>query len=337
MVDIAIVGEAWGIDEARSRTPFIGAMSRELTPMLAEAGIHRADCLLTNVFNIRYDGKPEIFCGPKADALNGYGPLVASKYCREEFRPELDRLAAEILEANPNVIIPMGNTPLWALTGKTGISKQRGTTSLSTHTVSGFKILPTYHPAAIIHQWELRPVTVLDLMKAARESKFPEVRRPKVTVCVPETVEDIHEFIENNIRNGNILSVDIETAGEHITCIGFAPSTGCSLVIPFYDGRAKGRSYWKSQEDEMEAWTAVRHILGDASIPKLFQNGLYDISFLWRAYGIRVMGAEHDTMLLHHALQPESLKGLGFLGSIYTDHGAWKQMRGKVATIKGDE
>ena len=81
----------------------------------------------------------------------------------------------------------------------------------------------------------------------------------------------------------------------------------------------------------------TRNILGDIKIKKAFQNGLYDISFLWRAYGIRVMGAEHDTMLLHHALQPESLKGLGFLGSIYTDHGAWKQMRGKVATIKGDE
>jgi hypothetical protein len=70
---------------------------------------------------------------------------------------------------------------------------------------------------------------------------------------------------------------------------------------------------------------------------KLFQNGLYDIAFLWRAYGIKVMGAEHDTMLLHHALQPESLKGLGFLGSIYSDEGAWKQMREKVTTIKADE
>ena len=258
MTDVAVIGEAWGIDEARSRTPFIGAMSRELTPMLSEAGIHRADCLLTNVFNIRYDGKPEIFCGPKADALNGYGPLVASKYCREEFRPELDRLAAEILEANPNVIIPMGNTPLWALTGKTGISKQRGTTSLSTHTVSGFKILPTYHPAAIIHQWELRPVTVLDLMKAARESKFPEIRRPNVTIYVPETIEDLEEFyaryIENNIRNGNILSVDIETSGDQITCIGFATSRTTSIVVPFYDRRAKDRSYWHTSGDEYKAW-----------------------------------------------------------------------------------
>jgi len=53
--------------------------------------------------------------------------------------------------------------------------------------------------------------------------------------------------------------------------------------------------------------------------------------------GIRVLGAAHDTMLLHHALQPESLKGLGFLGSIYTDHGPWKAERKGTDTIKRDE
>ena len=41
-------------------------------------------------------------------------------------------------------------------------------------------------------------------------------------------------------------------------------------------------------------------------------------------------------MLAHHALQPESAKGLGFMGSIYTDEGAWKQER-KVSTIKKDD
>ena len=78
-------------------------------------------------------------------------------------------------------------------------------------------------------------------------------------------------------------------------------------------------------------------MLGRQRPAKLFQNGLYDIAFLWRAYGIKVMNASEDTMLLHHALQPEALKGLGFLGSVYTDEGAWKQMREKVATIKRDQ
>ena len=51
---------------------------------------------------------------------------------------------------------------------------------------------------------------------------------------------------------------------------------------------------------------------------------LYDISFLLRAYGIKTMNCAEDTMLLSHALQPEGLKGLGYLGSIYSDEGAWE-------------
>jgi hypothetical protein len=72
--------------------------------------------------------------------------------------------------------------------------------------------------------------------------------------------------------------------------------------------------------------------------PKVAQNGLYDLSFLWRSYGITVRAFQHDTMLLHHALQPESEKSLGFLGSIYTGEASWKLMRARgKTTIKRDE
>ena len=46
---IVIVGEAWGRDEAAASAPFVGASGSELTRILADAGINRADCLLTNV------------------------------------------------------------------------------------------------------------------------------------------------------------------------------------------------------------------------------------------------------------------------------------------------
>ena len=44
-------------------------------------------------------------------------------------------------------------------------------------------------------------------------------------------------------------------------------------------------------------------------------------------------------MLLHHALQPESPKGLDYLGSIYTNEAAWKltvRMKHK-GTIKKED
>ena len=327
-MNIAIVGEAWGEAEEKACAPFIGYSGQELTRMLEDAGIHRANCFLTNVFNLHPPGNQiEAFCGPKDEAITGYPALTKSKYLRREYIPELERLGEELVSVDPNIIIALGNTASWALLGRTAISKYRGTTELSTHTATGYKVLSTYHPAAVCRQWELRPTTVMDLMKAARESAFPEIRRPAVSVHIPETLQDLEDFHALHIRGCETLAVDIETVGQQITCIGFAPSTGDALVVPIFDRRRKNRSYWPDLIAEGQAWSFIQRILLDRTISKTFQNGLYDIAFLWRSYGLKVMNAQHDTMLLHHALQPESLKGLGFLGSIYTNEASWKLMR----------
>lgn len=336
MTNIAAVGEAYGEEEARQCLPFVGYSGSELTRMLDEAGIHRADIFLTNVFNLHPPGnKLEHFCGPKAEAIEGYPVLAKGRYIRAEFQPEMDRLAGELIDANPNVIIALGNTAMWALLGKTAISKFRGTTDISTHTATGFKVLPTYHPAAVCRQWELRPVTVLDLMKALRESEYPEIRRPQREIWIEPSLEDIERFVEEHIKGCQILSVDIETSGNQITCIGFAPSNMLALVVPFRDLRKKSKSYWPTQKQELKAWGLIKNILEDPGIKKVLQNALFDVSVLWRSYGIGVKGVEHDDMLLHHSLQPESLKGLGFLASVYCAEASWKHMR--VETLKREE
>lgn len=335
---ILILGEAWGVEEERERVPFCGASGWHLTQMLRDAGIERSECYLTNTFNFHPPRNDlTTLCGPKTSALWGYPPLAKSKYIRAEFAPELARLQQEILDENPNLILALGNTALWALLGTTGISKRRGTTVLSTHCVAGYKVLPTYHPAAVLREWSLRPVTVLDLCKARRESAFPEVIRPQREVWIEPALEDLETFFQQFLLGCPRLSVDIETSGVQITCIGFAPDRSVCLVVPFTDQRRASGSYWPSREAELMAWRFVIRCL-DLPCGKVFQNGLYDISFLWRSYGIRVRNPEHDTMLLHHALQPESPKGLDFLGSCYTNEASWKLMRKRHKdTIKRDE
>ena len=347
MADIFVLGEAWGRDEDREKAPFVGPSGWHLTQMLEAAGIRRVDCYLTNVFNFRPPGNDLSWvCGPKAEALDGYPVLLSSKptynywrggYVRADFESELTRLQAELMAENPNVVIALGNTAMWALLGKTAITKFRGTTASSTHTAAGFKVLPTYHPAAILRQPELRPIAIADLSKALRESTSPEVNRPEVTIYVPETVDEIQSFQRDFINEAAILSVDIETSGNQITCIGFAPSKKVAIVVPIHDRRKPGGSYWPTTEVECNVWKIILEICHRTHPSKVFQNGLYDIAFLWRSYKIAVRGAEHDTMLLHYSLQPESLKGLGFLGSVYTDHGPWKQERAHTKTIKKDE
>ena len=68
------------------------------------------------------------------------------------------------------------------------------------------------------------------------------------------------------------------------------------------------------------------------------QNFSYDMQYFWRTVGITCPKFFGDTMLLHHALQPELEKGLGFLGSIYTNEPSWKFMRQEHFTLKkGDD
>lgn len=275
-------------------------------------------------------------CGPKSEGIRGFPAIITSKYIRAEFEADLDALADEILRVDPNLILCLGNTALWALAGRTGVKTLRGTTLLSTHTAADYKLLPTYHPIAVIRQWDTRPTVVADLSKAAIENTFPEIRRPRREIWIEPTLADVTKFFAEHIRPNRLLSVDIETSGSRITCIGFAPTRELAIVIPFDDERAKGGCYWETPKLERACWELIRRVLSDGSIPKLFQNGLYDITFLWRAYGIKVMGAAEDTMLLHHALQPEALKGLGYLGSVYSDEGSWKGMR-KHETVKKED
>jgi len=337
MNDIVIIGESWGEHEERQGRPFVGPSGYELTRMLNEAGINRGDCYLTNVINARPPGnRIESFCDTRESGIVGYPALVKGMYLRAEFAGEIDRLAGELIEQNPNLIIALGNTALWAMRGQTGISKLRGTTLLSTHTVEGFKVLPTYHPAAVLRQWELRPTTVVDLIKARRESGYPEIRRPPREIWIEPTLTDMRLFHDRYISGAREVAVDIETAGEHITSISFSPNPRVSLVVPFLGPRRKERTYFPDLASEEKAWDFIRRILGDRAIRKVFQNGLFDIAFLWRAYGIPTYNAVDDTMLLHHSLQPESLKSLAYLGSIYTDEGAWKDLKKHSSTIKRD-
>lgn len=362
-----LLGEAYGENEAKLGRPFVGPSGVELLRMLNESGLIELtafdrdyindfyktgnpalldavwslhpEVYRTNVFNLHPPGnRLEHFCGPKAGAIPGWPALLTSKYVRREFERELERLGDEILSTDPNLIICLGNSALWALAGRTGVSKLRGTTLLSSHCISGYKLLPTYHPAAVLRQWELRPTTIADLMKASRETDYPDIRRPPREIWIEPSIEDIERFIAEEITplSNPLLSIDIETSGNRITCLGIAPSGQVGIVIPFDDSRQKSGCYWPSVTAEKQVWEIIRRVLEDTSTRKLFQNGAYDISFLWRAYGIRVYGACEDTMLLHHALHPESLKGLGYLGSIYSDEGAWKYMRKATETIKRD-
>jgi uracil-DNA glycosylase len=329
MMEIALVGEAWGEKEEEQGRPFVGTSGWLLDQLLSAVGISRSECLVTNCFNLRPKPSNDIknLCGPRTAGIPGLPQLSPGKYIRAEYAPELDRLYDEIRTANPNVIVAFGATAAWALLHSTGIRSIRGATTVTCRRVSErlgreYKVLPTYHPAAVAREWSIRPIVIADLDKARRQSVTPEFQRPARDIWIRPTLEDLATYDRDYIQPAESLACDIETKQDQITCIGFAPSPSTALVIPFFG--EDGRNYWPTVEEELVAWGYVRRWLAEK--PSVFQNGLYDLNFLWSRYGITAPLASEDTMLLHHAMQPEMEKGLAFLASIYTDAESWKFM-----------
>lgn len=333
---IALVGEAWGAEEAEARLPFIGASGRILNHMLRQSGIVREECFVTNVFNLQPQPKNDIInlCGPKAGGIPGMPALTKGKYARAEYASEVKRLYAEIASVRPNLVVCLGGTASWALLHSSGIRAIRGAPTWSS--ICDVKVIPTYHPAAIMRDYTLRPIVLADLSKAKDQAEFPEWRRPEREVWVEPTFDDLLRFEAEFINPSPNLASDIETIGDQITCIGFAPTVDRALVVPIFDPTKPGKNYWPTLSDEMKVWAWIRRMYQKRK-RHIFQNGMYDIHFLWRQYGISVSHASDDTMLLHHALQPEMQKGLGFLGSIYTDEAAWKIERKKNETAKKED
>lgn len=339
-----IIGEAYGQKEKEEGRPFVGASGWLLDQLLSQVGLSRKECFLTNVFNFQprgndiktlcgemYEGK---FVGYKqAGAVPGY-PRHSSGWIGQQYAGELARLEAEITGFAPTLIIALGGTASWFLLGDGRITKIRGSALMGRHKV---KVLPTYHPAAVLRDYSLRPIITADLYKAERESHYPELRRPVRFIHIEPSFADIKEFYRKYIAPSDDLSMDVETIGTQITCMGLAPSKDRALVIPFYDPTKPDNNYWPDTQSEVQVWQWIARLFRERKT-NIGQNFLYDAGFCWRSYGIPVWGMDggDDTMLMHHAMQPEMQKGLAFLGSIYTDEAPWKLERKNDSVKKED-
>lgn len=329
-----VVGQAPGSDDERLGVPFMGSSGRELKRMLVQAEIDPKEVFFTQVFLTKpHDGKIENFCGTKAEVGGKdytHPPLSMGKYFKPELLFELTRLAQEIQEVQPTLIIALGNVAIWALLGQTGISKMRGSKFQTTiEGAEGFDVIPTYEPSAVLRQWDLRVIVVQDLIKCERfvREGFRQISR---RLLVDPTIKEVEDWFNKWIFNNPppILSLDIETKRETITCIGFSPHPAEAICVPFFDPGQKDGNFWRTFDEEWRAYSLCKRVLEDPTIPKLGQNGLYDIQYLFR-YLIRVQNYTHDTMIRHHALYPEMEKGLGFMGTIYTDEAPWKLLRNR--------
>jgi uracil-DNA glycosylase len=171
---IAFVGEAPGAEEARMGRPFVGRSGRLLDEALAATGIERSRCLIANVFRYQPPGnKVGHFFASRARAKRDglalderWGAFGTSDRLLAAFSGEIDHLARTLATFAPKVVIALGRTPTWALTGRNGILDLRGR-ALPCRLLEGVSVIPTFHPSFILRgQFNQLPVFRADLALA---------------------------------------------------------------------------------------------------------------------------------------------------------------------------
>lgn len=325
--EVMVIGEAPGETELRTGTPFSGASGDELTRMLHESGFIRSELYITNVCKWRPpDNKIDEWISTTKKCPAGFVPLF-NRWVHPYIKQGYDQLEREIALVRPKLIIAVGNTALWALTGKEGITSWRGS-QLTTRN-GQINVIPTYHPAHILRNWDWRAIAVWDLKRAKgwltgehQPLQWNFVVRPSY-----EQVWGTLTWLEGMLGEGRVdLAIDLETRAGHIACIGLAWSRTQAICIPFMCVE-NDAGYWPL-EQEQEIILALRRVLTHPNCYGIGQNFLYDAQYTVRRWGF-IPSLKWDTMIQWHVRFPALPKALHFIASMVCDHYVYWKDDGK--------
>jgi DNA polymerase I-like protein with 3'-5' exonuclease and polymerase domains/uracil-DNA glycosylase len=337
---IMLIGEYWGEEEARRQAPFQGPSGILLNAMLHEAGIMRSECYLTNIFNScpQYL-EAETWIVTKKKDLRAHHLPFRDKYVLPIFLEAYKRLIEEIRLVQPNIIVTLGGSPLWALTGAWGVLKWRGS---QLHAIDdllgndkGPKLIPTVNPAAVLRESSLKSTVVLDLRRAARERETREYTNvPKwnflLRPSLPTVLKCLSQLTES-LDDGRLewIDLDLETRAGHIACAGISWSKEVALCIPFMCVE-NNEGYWNAEEETAIVLT-LYHLLTHPKVKVRGQNLLYDCQYTYRHWHF-VPRVAQDTMISHHSCFSGLKKSLAFQASMYCDHYVYWKDDGKTWT-----
>ena len=339
---IMIVGDAPSEFDLMKNMPFCSTQGMELDRMLNEAGILRSQCFVTNVCHHKPPANDmgewlvATVSPPRADNAKYSNKEWVSwrgKWCHPAVRSGYEQLVKHIALVRPSLVIALGNTALFALTGEWGIKSWRGSQlegSVEGHT---FKVIPAYHPSAVVRDWSTRAITVHDFRRAAHEAKsslpynvpsYDRIIRPNFT----QVVQWFAKAKVQMARGQTIISADFETRGGHPACFGMYVKGLPTICIPFMvDQVAESQedefSYW-ARDQEFWIWRELRALLTHRNCRIVGQNWSYDSQYLYR-FMLVTVPVFWDTMVTQHCIFPGMPKGLDYLSSMYCQfHRYWK-------------
>lgn len=220
-------------------------------------------------------------------------------------------LDEEINFHKPEYILALGNEPLLALTGRSGITKYRG--KIFDHP-SGAKVFPTLNPSSVKRNPGQRPGYAADLRLFVNGvlGRKSGIKKPKYSII--DNREKL-EKLKSILAKTKEITFDVETVSDYYKPDGKIVSLSATCVVktdkgdrffvfalPLYHGESVWRRKWKAVlkylQPELEA------------IPKAnAHNGPYDVKWM-KWFGVTNMPFTFDTMLALHLLNENIQKGL---------------------------
>ncbi|HEB14065.1 MAG TPA: hypothetical protein ENI09_01505, partial [candidate division WWE3 bacterium] len=272
---VAIIGEGPGGEENRQKLPFVGPAGQLLKSCVKAEHLEWDAFYRSNFLHERPPDnniKPWFSEGLKAEFLaqqeKGNQVLqIAAGWDKKKYRyfwltdrgmAAKTALIVELAQTDAKVIVALGGTATFALTGMAPITKIRGAPARCPE-LPGRVILPTIHPAACLRTDEdgnagkylWRFDIQRDLAKAVRFSRGFEWPNPKL--IVEPTYTQTMEYI-SDAHKYPLVSFDIELVDNSIPCISLAFRPNEAISIPFMQtyGKVREREVWKKLKELFE-------------------------------------------------------------------------------------
>ena len=141
-VPLVFVGEAPGAEEDRQGLPFVGRAGALLTRIIEAIGLTREQVYICNVLKCRPPGNRD----PYPDEVATCSPY----------------LERQLTLLNPKVVCTLGRHSTLRLTGQAVAMKTLRGQTFEYH---GYKVMPTYHPAALLRNPSLKALVWEDVQK----------------------------------------------------------------------------------------------------------------------------------------------------------------------------
>lgn len=299
----AIVGEAPGAEEQRQGKPFVGPSGQLLRESLERVGLDPNEAYITNVYQEYRYGNPT----PSKDEIEA---------ARSELIAELQALPQ--LEA----VLLVGNVPLQAVTGLSGITNQRGTHEVveGTDEQGGgqpvWRPFATLHPAAVLRNQRWKSGWLNDLAAFAALLDGIEEQVEVIHVARPEDVQLVRKAGE---AAGWVGALDVETTIGDVFVPG---SVQLVCVGVSFDGKT---SYVVYHDDPVFHKVLLLLSRGEW----IMHNGSFDLLILEELSGFWGWKLKGDTMAMAYLIHPEERKSLQLLSGVYLKLPPYKDVQYK--------